>query len=115
MPSQGFTVQKYHHLSAQTVGGIKIPITIIDLKVDRPLQQGNALFAYWFVSEDRLIASQGGRLVNMAIDNVFHGVARHWAYIAVLTDMNVHDRCNDEKRLVSFVTELYPSIQASRR
>jgi exosortase len=56
-----------------------------EVHADGQLHRVPAIVVYWFVGDDRVVASQGARMLYDAWSRVVHGRAPRWAYVLLLT------------------------------
>lgn len=69
-----------------------------------------AFFAYWFMSNGRETSSHYQRMYWMAIDRIFRGVNRRWAYISLSGHLTGNVEA-DRQLLRRFVQDLYPQVR----
>lgn len=67
-----------------------IPATVLRIEREATTARGErvrvpALFAYWFVGSDRVVASNTERVIYSAMDRLRHLQAHRWAYVVVQT------------------------------
>ena len=68
------------------------------------------LVAYWFVGDDRVVPSQGGRMYFDAVNRLFRWRAARWAYVLLQTGA---DDGQDAAlaRIQAILNEALPSFQ----
>jgi len=67
-----------------------VPATVLRIQREGTTAGGKkitepALFAYWFVGADRVVASHAERLFYTALDRLRHFQAHRWAYVVLQT------------------------------
>jgi hypothetical protein len=65
-------------------------------------------YAYWFTSGEHETSSHIERMMLMASDRVFHGVARRWAYVSVAGKMPANG--DPTPQLREFLREFVPQL-----
>lgn len=69
---------------------LALPVTLLRIERDVPAPGGGtekvpALFAYWFVGSDKVVATHAGRMLHASVDRLRHLQAHRWAYVTVQT------------------------------
>ena len=67
-----------------------MPATLLRIEREFTTAQGKqikvpALFAYWFVGADRVVATNTERVLYTSLDRLRHWQAHRWAYVVVQT------------------------------
>ena len=70
--------------------GRVLPVTLLRIEREVPGPGGRpekvpALFAYWFVGADKVVATHAGRMLHASWDRLRHLQAHRWAYVTVQT------------------------------
>ena len=73
--------------------------------------QRNGIYAYWFVADNQLTASHGGRMWSMAGQLLKTGVLERWAYIACFAECWPGEEDQVWTRMESFIQSATPQFQ----
>ena len=89
---QGWTIRdRLDHVFAWPKGGpARVPATVLRIEREFTTARGEkmkvpALFAYWFVGADKVVASNTERVIFSSWDRLRHLQAHRWAYVVVQT------------------------------
>lgn len=89
---QGWTIigRSAHSFSWPGGNGVKVPATVLHIEREvtmpgRKRVRVPALFAYWFVGADRVVATNWERVLYASYDRLIHQQGHRWAYVAALT------------------------------
>ncbi|MBL9216103.1 MAG: exosortase [Opitutaceae bacterium] len=89
---QGWTIQGRgrHTFTRPEAAGAAVPATILRIEREFTTPRGEkvkvpALFAYWFVGADRVVASNNERVWYTSVDRLRHLQAHRWAYVVAQT------------------------------
>lgn len=89
---QGWTIggRVFHDFAWPGGKGPTVPATILRLEREVTTARGEktrvpALYAYWFVGADRVVASNAERMFYTSFDRLRHLQAHRWAYVVVQT------------------------------
>lgn len=87
---QGWTIKGRTAHAFSRAGNATVPTTVLRIERDGVTARGEtvrepALFAYFFVGADRVVASHGERLFYTALDRLRVWRAHRWAYVVVQT------------------------------
>jgi exosortase len=77
-------------VEARGGGGGVLPVTMLRIEREATTRRGEtvvlpALFAYWFVGADRVVASHGERMLYSSFDRLRYLQNHRWAYVVVQT------------------------------
>jgi Protein of unknown function (DUF3485) len=73
--------------------------------------QRNGIYAYWFVADNQLTASHGGRMWHMAGQLLQTGVLERWAYVACFAEFWPGQEEQAWQRMESFIQSATPQFQ----
>jgi exosortase len=73
--------------------------------------QRNGIFAYWFVADNQLSASHGGRMLHLAVQLLRTGVVERWAYIACFAECWPGQEDETWRRMEAFIQSAAPQFQ----
>ena len=112
LPAQGYSIETSSVLSVPLDGRPPLKLTLIqarrgDIKV---AHTPRLLMAYWFAGGGHETHDHFKRMTFMAWDNLIHNVRPRWAYVSLQTSANIGEQVS-ERRLGSFVHQLYPLIK----
>lgn len=89
---QGWTIvdQTRHAFTRPDTKAVLIPATVLRVEREFTTARGQkvkvpALFAYWFVGADKIVATNAQRIALSSFDRIRHLEAHRWAYVAVQT------------------------------
>ena len=89
---QGWTITDRTTHTFNWPGGsaARVPATLLRIQREVATPRGEkmkvpALFAYWFVGADKVVASNTGRVLYTSLDRLRHLQAHRWAYVVVQT------------------------------
>ncbi|MBI2498365.1 MAG: exosortase [Opitutae bacterium] len=89
---QGWTIgdSTTHAFTRPDNSSVRVPATVLRIGRECTTPRGEkarvpALFAYWFVGADRVVASNTERVLASALDRLRHLQAHRWAYVVVQT------------------------------
>jgi len=89
---QGWTItgRTQHRFTRPDVSGAPVPATVLRIEHEFTTPRGEkvkvpALFAYWFVGADRIVASHWERILYTSLDRLRHLQTHRWAYVVVQT------------------------------
>ncbi len=89
---QGWTIadRTAHEFSRPDDPAARVPATVLRIEREFTTPRGEkvkvpALFAYWFVGADRIVASNPARVFYASFDRLRHLQAHRWAYVVVQT------------------------------
>ena len=89
---QGWTIvgRTMHLFTRPDAPGVRVPATVLRIEREFTDPRGRkvrvpALFAYWFVGADKVVASNTGRMFHAALDRLRHLQAHRWAYVVAQT------------------------------
>ncbi len=89
---QGWTIlgETRHEFTRADAPGAKVPATVLRIEREVTDARGRkikvpALFAYWFVGADKIVASNAQRVVQSSVDRLRHLQAHRWAYVVAQT------------------------------
>jgi hypothetical protein len=88
---QGWSIEgtRRHRFDYPRNPSASFEATVLDVHrevhADGQLHRIPAIVVYWFVGDDRVVASQGARMFYDAWSRVVHGRAPRWAYVLLLT------------------------------
>ncbi len=89
---QGWTIRgrTTHEFNWPHGGAGRVPATVLRIEHELTDPRGGtrkipALFAYWFVGADRVVASNGERILYSALDRIRHLQVHRWAYVVLQT------------------------------
>jgi exosortase len=89
---QGWTItgRTQHRFTRPDVSGAPVPATLLRIEREFTTPRGKkvkvpALFAYWFVGADKIVASSVERVFYTSLDRLRHLQAHRWAYVVVQT------------------------------
>ena len=86
---QGWTIER-GRVGQFAEGGWRFPATILQVRREVMTAQGRRVLpqvvAYWFVSSDTIVATNGARLLHDAWNRLRHLRADRWAYVLLQTD-----------------------------
>ncbi len=89
---QGWTItgQFPHAFRRPDDKNARVPATVLRIERELTTKQGKkvkvpALFAYWFVGADKIVASNAERMFYTSLDRLRHLQAHRWAYVVTQT------------------------------
>lgn len=89
---QGWTItgQRRHVFTRSDDQATRVPATVLRIEREVTTASGKkvilpALFAYWFVGSDKVVASNGERVLYTSLDRLTHLEAHRWAYVLAQT------------------------------
>jgi hypothetical protein len=85
--AQGWTVDgsSSHRFSYPGRPGADFDATVLHVRRERGGKAVPELVAYWFVGSDRIVPSQGARMLHDSWNRLVHGRADRWAYVLLMT------------------------------
>ena len=83
---QGWTIRGAETRTLKGPGGVALPVTLLRIEREASLRDGRkivvpAVFVYWFVGGERVVASHWERLAWSAYDRLMRQRNHRWAYI----------------------------------
>ena len=81
------------------------------VSVEGRVMQRNGIYAYWFVADNQLTASHGGRMWSMAGQLLKTGMLERWAYIACFAECWPGEEDKTWRRMESFIQSATPQFQ----
>lgn len=86
---QGWTIAGRELREWAVPGRPPVPATVLrierEVAVRGEVVRVPALFVYWFVGADRVVASNWERVLHTSLDRLKHGQSHRWAYVAMQT------------------------------
>jgi EpsI family protein len=113
---QGWTIESTssHRFRYPGQPGADFEATVLHVRRGRAGSQGREpvpeLVAYWFVGGDRIVASQGERMLLDAWNRIVHGRADRWAYVLLQTAAGDGEEAG-LARIQSVLNSALPSFQ----
>jgi len=93
LAGQGWSIdsRRIHEFSVAALESGVLPSQLLSISTTQRLPDGRsteakALFAYWFVGGDRIVATNHERILRDFFDRMLRGRGHRWAYVFVQTD-----------------------------
>lgn len=92
LAGQGWSIdsRRSHEFDVPGLAGGKLPVQLLSISTTQRLADGsskkvNALFAYWFVGGDRIVAMNQERVLRDFLDRMLRGRGHRWSYVFAQT------------------------------
>lgn len=89
---QGWTItgRTTHRFTRPDAPGVGVPATVLRIEREVTTRTGRkmkvpALFAYWFVGADKVVATHTERMWHSSLDRLLHLETHRWAYVVTQT------------------------------
>jgi EpsI family protein len=111
LTAQGYHIERQQTMDVSLEGREPVRVAVLELRRKKTgsAPRRTTAYAYWFTAPGHETSSHWRRTFWMAYDNIVHGTARRWAYVAVSTARG-DEHEEGVKRVGRFIRMLHPHI-----